>query len=346
LQPSPHEIKIFRYCDRSEKYDKSKNSETSMKPSDDDTMDLPEGDAVEVPGNVPGWIMLQQARLAAGVEIEPLAAVLKVSVRKLQALEAGELNNPSEMTFTRALAASVCRQLRIEPGPVLNAWPGQSTDATAVPKTLSNDGTPNAATALPGSAQPTGSRSWLGVLVVMLIGVGVWMAYQQMQHASERRQARATAQPTVTAPERAETAAPVVVEVPAAPVTEIAPAAGGAVEAAPVTPPAVDATQPEEPAKPGPIVNNQSAPLTPAAIGNHILVLHALEASWIEVTDVSGARVFTRLMSAGDHVAIDEGGRPLSVLIGNAAGVRVYSRSKALDLTDKARLNVARFDVN
>ena len=317
-----------------------------MKPSDDDTMDLPEGDAVEVPGNVPGWIMLQQARLAAGVEIEPLAAVLKVSVRKLQALEAGELNNPSEMTFTRALAASVCRQLRIEPGPVLNAWPGQSTDATAVPKTLSNDGTPNAATALPGSAQPTGSRSWLGVLVVLLIGVGVWMAYQQMQHASERRQARATAQPTVAEPERAETAAPVVVEVPAVPVTEIAPAAGGAVEAAPVTPPAVNATQPEEPAKPGPIVNNQSAPLTPAAIGNHILVLHALEASWIEVTDVSGARVFTRLMSAGDHVAIDEGGRPLSVLIGNAAGVRVYSRSKALDLTDKARLNVARFDVN
>ncbi len=317
-----------------------------MKPSDDDTMDLPEGDAVEVPGNVPGWIMLQQARIAAGVEIEPLAAVLKVSVRKLQALEAGELNNPSEMTFTRALAASVCRQLRIEPGPVLNAWPGQSTDATAVPKTLSNDGTPNAATALPGSAQPTGSRSWLGVLVVLLIGVGVWMAYQQMQHASERRQARATAQPTVTEPERAETAAPAVVEVPAAPVTEIAPAAGGTVEAAPVTPSAVNATQPEEPAKPGPIVNNQSAPLTPAAIGNHILVLHALEASWIEVTDVSGARVFTRLMSAGDHVAIDEGGRPLSVLIGNAAGVRVYSRSKALDLTDKARLNVARFDVN
>ena len=317
-----------------------------MKPSDDDTMDLPEGDAGEVSGNVPGWIMLQQARIAAGVEIEPLAAVLKVSVRKLQALEAGKLNNPSEMTFTRALAASVCRQLRIEPGPVLNAWPGQSTDATAVPKILSNDGTPNAATALPGSAQPSGGRSWLGVLVVLLIGVGVWMAYQQMQHASERRQARATAQPTVTEPERAETAAPAVVEVPAAPVTEIAPAAGGTVEAAPVTPPAVNATQPEEPAKPGPIVNNQSAPLTPAAIGNHILVLHALEASWIEVTDVSGARVFTRLMSAGDHVAIDEGGRPLSVLIGNAAGVRVYSRSKALDLTDKARLNVARFDVN
>lgn len=317
-----------------------------MKPSDDDTMDLPEGDAVEVPGNVPGWIMLQQARLAAGVEIEPLAAVLKVSVRKLQALEAGKLNNPSEMTFTRALAASVCRQLRIEPGPVLNAWPGQSTDATAVPKTLSNDGTPNAATALPGSAQPSGGRSWLGVLVVLLIGVGVWMAYQQMQHASERRQARATAQPTVTEPERAETAAPAVVEVPAAPVIEIAPAAGGTVEGAPVTPPAVNVPQPEEAAKPGPIVNNQSAPLTPVAIGNHILVLHALEASWIEVTDVSGARVFTRLMSAGDHVAIDEGGRPLSVLIGNAAGVRVYSRSKALDLTDKARLNVARFDVN
>ena len=317
-----------------------------MKPSDDDTIDHSEGNAAEVSANVPGWIMLQQARLAAGVEIEPLAAVLKVSVRKLQALEAGELNNPREMTFTRALAASVCRQLRIEPGPVLDAWPGQSADATAVPKTLSNDGTPNAATALPASAQPTGGRGWLGVLVVLLIGVGVWMAYQQMQHASERRQARATAQPAVIAPERTEPAAAAVAEAPAASVTEIAPPTGGTVEAAPVTPPAVTVAPPEEPAKPGPIVNNQSALLTPAAIGNHILVLHALEASWIEVTDVSGARVFTRLMSAGDHVAIDEGGRPLSVLIGNAAGVRVYSRSKALDLTDKARLNVARFDVN
>jgi cytoskeleton protein RodZ len=346
LQPSPHEIKISPYCDRLKKYDKSKHPETSMKPSDDDTIDHSEGNAAEVSANVPGWIMLQQARLAAGVEIEPLAAVLKVSVRKLQALEAGELNNPREMTFTRALAASVCRQLRIEPGPVLDAWPGQSADATAVPKTLSNDGTPNAATALPASAQPTGGRGWLGVLVVLLIGVGVWMAYQQMQHASERRQARATAQPAVIAPERTEPAAAAVAEAPAASVTEIAPPTGGTVETAPVTPPAVNATQPEAPAKPGPIVNNQSAPLTPAAIGNHILVLHALEASWIEVTDVSGARVFTRLMSAGDHVAIDEGGRPLSVLIGNAAGVRVYSRSKALDLTDKARLNVARFDVN
>jgi cytoskeleton protein RodZ len=346
LQPSPHEIKISPYCDRLKKYDKSKHPETSMKPSHDNTIDHSEGNAAEVSANVPGWIMLQQARLAAGVEIEPLAAVLKVSVRKLQALEAGELNNPREMTFTRALAASVCRQLRIEPGPVLDAWPGQSADATAVPKTLSNDGTPNAATALPASAQPTGGRGWLGVLVVLLIGVGVWMAYQQMQHASERRQARATAQPAVIAPERTEPAAAAVAEAPAASVTEIAPPTGGTVEAAPVTPPAVNATQPEAPAKPGPIVNNQSAPLTPAAIGNHILVLHALEASWIEVTDVSGARVFTRLMSAGDHVAIDEGGRPLSVLIGNAAGVRVYSRSKALDLTDKARLNVARFDVN
>jgi cytoskeleton protein RodZ len=316
-----------------------------MNPSDDDTMDHPAGDSAEVHRSVPGWIMLQQARLAAGVEIEPLAAVLKVSVRKLQALEAGELNNPSEMTFTRALAASVCRQLRIEPGPVLDAWPGQSVDATAVPNTLPNDGTPNAATALPAGAQPSGGRSWLGVLVVLLIGVGVWMAYQQMQHASERRQARATTQPVVTEPKRTEPLVPVAVEAPTAPVTEIVVATGGAAEAAAVTPPAVTLTPPEETAKAGPTVNNQSAPLTPSAIGNHILVLHALEASWIEVTDASGARVFTRLMAAGDHVALNEGGRPLSVLIGNAAGVRVYSRSKALDLTDKARLNVARFDV-
>lgn len=307
-------------------------------------MDHPKSDATGVQDNVPGWIMLQQARLSAGVEIEPLAAVLKVSVRKLQALEAGELNKLSEMTFTRALAASVCRQLRIEPGPVLEAWPSQVADTTTIPKTLSDDGMPNAATALPVSASPVGGRGWLGVLVVFLIGVGVWMAFQQMQYASERRQAKVVVQPTQALSKSA-----AVVTEPAT--TQALASAASEATIAPVTPTTQTTTTTDnatslEEVNPGLVVNNQLAPLTPASIGNHILVLHALQSSWVEVSDANGSRVFTRLMSAGDHVAIDEGEVPLSVLLGNAAGVRVYSRSKTLDITDKARLNVARFDIN
>ena len=61
--------------------------------------------------------MLRQAREAAGVDLASLAVALKVSVKKLEALESDRLDLLPDAVFVRALASSVCRALKIDAGP-------------------------------------------------------------------------------------------------------------------------------------------------------------------------------------------------------------------------------------
>ena len=73
--------------------------------------------------------MLRQARESAGLSIATLAVALKVSVKRLEALEADRLDLLPDAVFVRALASSVCRALKIDPAPVLSRLP-----QTAVPR--------------------------------------------------------------------------------------------------------------------------------------------------------------------------------------------------------------------
>jgi cytoskeleton protein RodZ len=67
--------------------------------------------------------MLRMARESAGMHVGALAVSLKVPVRHLEALEAGQFDKLPDPIFIRALASSVCRQLRIDTKPVLAALP-------------------------------------------------------------------------------------------------------------------------------------------------------------------------------------------------------------------------------
>ncbi|MEK9953420.1 MAG: helix-turn-helix domain-containing protein, partial [Curvibacter sp.] len=68
-------------------------------------------------------ILLRQAREAAGVDLPSLAAALKVSVRKLEALESDRYEQLPDAVFARALASSICRALKIDPAPALSLLP-------------------------------------------------------------------------------------------------------------------------------------------------------------------------------------------------------------------------------
>ena len=141
------------------------------------------------PVDKPGWILLQEARLAQGMDIEPLAAILKIPARKIEALEAGALSGVGDLTFSRALAGSICRQLRIDAKPILAAWPTRDTLAREVPLNLPNDGAASAATALPPEATTgSGGRVVWAVLVLVLVGIGAWLAVTELQRGSERRE--------------------------------------------------------------------------------------------------------------------------------------------------------------
>jgi cytoskeleton protein RodZ len=67
--------------------------------------------------------MLREAREKRGLHIAALAASIKVTPRKLEALEADRYTDLPDMTFTRALAQTVCRVLKVDPEPVLAKLP-------------------------------------------------------------------------------------------------------------------------------------------------------------------------------------------------------------------------------
>ncbi len=67
--------------------------------------------------------MLRAAREKQGLHIAALAAAIKVSPRKLEALEADRLSELPDATFTRALAQTMCRTLKIDARPVLELLP-------------------------------------------------------------------------------------------------------------------------------------------------------------------------------------------------------------------------------
>ena len=70
----------------------------------------------------PGAIM-RSAREKAGLHLAVLSVNLKVSIKQLEALEADRFESLPEPVFARALAAKVCRFLKIEADPVLALMP-------------------------------------------------------------------------------------------------------------------------------------------------------------------------------------------------------------------------------
>lgn len=73
-------------------------------------------------------MLLRQAREAAGLHVAALAVSLKVSVRKLEALEQDRLDLLPDPVFVRALAATICRTLKCDPQAVLDRLPQVVTD--------------------------------------------------------------------------------------------------------------------------------------------------------------------------------------------------------------------------
>ncbi|MCU0956311.1 MAG: helix-turn-helix domain-containing protein [Hydrogenophaga sp.] len=108
-------------------------------------------------------VLLQQAREQAGLHIAALAAALKVPVRKLEALEAGRYDELPDLTFARALASSACRQLRMDPAPVLAQIPqGKRPVLGVVSEEALNTPFRPAREGAAASAQAGPARLWSG----------------------------------------------------------------------------------------------------------------------------------------------------------------------------------------
>lgn len=271
--------------------------------------------------------LLRQARQAQGLHIAALAAAIKVVPRKLELLEADQFEQLPDATFTRALAQTVCRQLKVDAAPILALLPppkGHRLEQVA-------EGLNTPFRERPGRLVPTDWASiaspvlWIaGLIIAATVAVyAVPAHWLQFATASVTR-------PLPTEPGVAATAA-----VPAAAIAVPAPASAASV--------AVVSAAPEAPA-----ASEATAPATPDAVteaaASGVLQFRVSAQSWIEVTDARGQSLISRVVEPGENVGLD-GVMPMKVRIGNVKGTQVIFKGQPLDLAAHTRDNVARLEL-
>ncbi len=285
-------------------------------------------------------MLLRQAREAAGMHIAALAVSLKVPVSKLEALEADNFTALPDAVFVRALASSVCRTLKVDPGAVLARLPQSqpprlATDSAGINAAFKD---PHAKAPAPLGASSSSRKAALAVLALL---VGAALVYflphgalesLRPQAASSVDAAPVTAQALVESQPVAEP-----VPVPAAQPLVPAPAASAAAV------PAAAVTAASAPA-PAPAAQAPATVAAEAATAPGIVEFRASGESWVQVRDASGAVTFQRSLKAGE-AASASGKPPLSVVVGRVNATEVFVRGALFDLASVARENVARFEV-
>jgi cytoskeleton protein RodZ len=284
--------------------------------------------------------MLRQAREAAGLPLEAVAAALKVPPQKLQALEADRWDLLPDAVFARALAASICRSLKIDPTTVLARLP------QTAPRLSSGDQGINepfrAPRDVPGlPAWASLSRPVVLTALALVVGALVLVLLPTLPTTGSAPESLASVPPSSVLPP------------PGAPVAEgearslvvSEPVVSGVPFAA--SPASASASAPAQPAAtavPMATPAVAAAPAGPVSASGSVLSFSTSADAWIKVTDVRGAVVLNKLLKPGD-TAVTSGALPLSVVVGRADAVRVLVRGEVLDLAPQTRENVARFEV-
>jgi cytoskeleton protein RodZ len=278
--------------------------------------------------------MIRAAREKHGLHIAALAAAIKVPQRKLEALENDRYDELLDMTFTRALAQTVCRSLKVDAQPVLDRLPQVPGASPKLQHVSSGLNAPFRER--PG--QDEGSDwSWLrkpvfwGTLLVLFAAAAMkWLPERFLSGllgaapvASAVAAAGPASAPLTVAPAQAVPAAPVI-------------AAGTATVSTTLGTPVVV----EEPASAPASV---SAAVKPAGAG--LLGVKVSSETWIEVQDARGQTLLSRKVAAGESLGLD-GDVPLRLTIGNAAATQLTFRGQPVDLSANTVANVARLQLN
>lgn len=120
--------------------------------------------------------LLRAAREKQGLHIAALAAAIKVSPRKLDALENDRWTELPDATFTRALAQTVCRTLKVDPRPVLDRLPAAAPVVLETQEAgLNTPFRERPGRVEPGLAQSAVKPMILGAALLMVAAVAVYL---------------------------------------------------------------------------------------------------------------------------------------------------------------------------
>jgi len=299
----------------------------------------------------PGATLAAQ-REAMGWSVEQVAEQLKLAVRQVVAIEAGDYAALPSPAVTRGFVRAYAKIVRLDPAPLvamvkIDEPVPSDTDAAVARR--------ERPTSFSESRFPThGRRSslplgWIAAVVVVAAAAGAAWNFGLIKLPGGDATAGSDAVPTVPADGATTGAVPDTGHDPAVPLISV-PAQGDANSAAPANAPATapanaptnaPATAPAGNAATPPAGNVPAAPATPAttapavvaapAAGANTLVLSVREDSWIEVRPQGGRALISRLVKAGSTETVDVPGTA-TLVVGNPNGVTATLRGAAVAL--------------
>lgn len=256
---------------------------------------------------------LRTTREARGLSIQDAANRLRLMNRQIVAMETNDFASLGQPVFVRGFVRNYARLLGLDPKAILEIVGGENVQPLEV--------TPSSSVVLPGAWFTSG---WLitGLLallalVIIPIGLYAWLSSD------------------------AEEITPAAIRTAPPAVPYITPAA------APVTP-AIQPASPESDRADSlaekPETLPPVAPATPQVAANNEMNFEFGEDAWVDVRDGTGQILHRHMNGKGTTLALG-GQPPFTLVLGNAASIRMTYKGRPVDLAPYIDGNVARFSL-
>ena len=309
-------------------------------------------------GSVPGKTLAAQ-REAMGWTVEQVADQLKLAVRQVVALEAGDYAALPGPAVVRGFIRAYAKVLKLDAAPLVAMVPldtPEPGDATGT--TVRRDKPASfAEVRFPTNGKRTGLP--LGpIAVVVLVVAAVAGAWQfgllpaALLHggspassgpAAAGSQASVTALPAPLAGSADKPAGEPIETTLIKPGEELKPTQSTSVPLISVPPPAGASATPGS-GSPAGVAPATPAPASIAAPGANALVLDVREDSWIEVRRAKGAPLISRLVKGGTTETF-EVTEPVTLVVGKPSSVSATLRGAAVELPPVAGSTVSRVNL-
>lgn len=285
--------------------------------------------------------LLRAAREAQGLHLAVLAASLKVTLQKLEAVENDRLDQLPDATFARALAQSMCRALKIDAEPVLSRLPQAASGGRGLDHVARGLNQPFHDRGVPSDGvewQRFLSLPLVAAAFLVLAAVAVYLVPAGWVSRLLPADAGASATPDISA-----SSPDVAGSVVSSLMTTTAEAASPVLAASASGPAGADAGAPGSAVIDTVFAAPIGTPASASAAGG-LLTMRAVAESWVEVRDAKGQVLLSRTLAAGEAAGLD-GPLPLHVTVGNAEATQIVFRGQPIALGESTRDNVARLEL-
>lgn len=279
-------------------------------------------ETVPAPGPLPGLGELMiAARERWNLSAGDVARQLRLGLRQVEALEENHFEKLPGNTFVRGFIRNYAKVVQVDPAAFLEAYERSRPQIQAPEIVATNEH-------IDFTRKPIPKWVWYsagGAVLALLAPLFIYLALRDDEPVTAAGSAKSVAvEPVAQTPHQA---ADQVTEMPLALPPAQAISLGDAAPA-----PSQDSAAPQVLMPPAEQPTTASGPT---------LKLYFAGDAWVEIRDKAGKKIFSQLSRAGSEQMV-QGTPPLSLIVGDAAKVKITYNDKLVDLTPHIKKTVAR----